>query len=108
MSKNKKQDKKEKKQEKNQEKVIVSRTKEQRQAEIKPIIIKLTELRLNVSLDEIKKLFALLQNYVNNGDTIEIDIPIDSLNVRIRGVLENDLNKRVWVKMECLVRPEED
>ena len=102
MSKNKN---KVKKQDKN---VIVSRTKEQRQAEIKPIIIKLTELRLNVSLDEIKNLFALLQNYVNNGDTIEIDIPIESLNVRIKGVLENDLNKRVWVKMECLVRPEED
>jgi hypothetical protein len=104
MSKNKKNINKEKK----QEKIIVSRTKEQRQAEIKPIIIKLTELRLNVSLDEIKKLFALLQNYVNNGDTIEIDIPIKSLNVRIRGILESDLNKRVWVKMECLVRPEED
>ena len=100
MSKNKN---KVKKQDKN---VIVSRTKEQRQAEIKPIIIKLTELRLNVSLDEIKKLFALLQNYVNNGERIEIDIPIESLNVRIRGVLENNLNKRVWVKMECLVRPE--
>ena len=100
MSKNKN---KVKKQDKN---VIVSRTKEQRQAEIKPIIIKLTELRLNVSLDEIKKLFALLQNYVNNGERIEIDIPIESLNVRIRGVLESNLNKRVWVKMECLVRPE--
>ena len=108
MSKNKKNINKEKKQEKNQEKVIVSRTKEQRQAEIKPIIIKLTELRLNVSLDEIKKLFSLLQNYVNNGDTIEIDIPIESLNVRIRGVLERDLNKRVWVKMECLIRQDED
>jgi hypothetical protein len=93
---------------KKDKKVIVSRTKEQRQAEIKPIIIKLTELRLNVSLDEIKQLFAVLQNYVNNGDTIEIDIPIESLNVRIRGVLESDLNKRVWVKMECFVRPEED
>lgn len=103
MSKNK--SKKENK-EKKQEKIIVSRTKEQRQAEIKPIIIKLTELRLNVSLDEIKNLFSLLQNYVNNGDTIEIDIPIESLNVRIRGILENNLNKRVWVKMECLVRPE--
>ena len=100
MSKNKN---KVKKQDKN---VIVSRTKEQRQAEIKPIIIKLTELRLNVSLDEIKKLFALLQNYVNNGERIEIDIPIESLNVRIRGVLESNLNKRDWVKMECLVRPE--
>lgn len=102
MSKNKTKVKKQDK------KVIVSRTKEQRQAEIKPIIIKLTELRLNVSLDEIKNLFALLQNYVNNGERIEIDIPIESLNVRIRGVLENNLNKRVWVKMECLVRPEED
>ena len=100
MSKNKNKVKKQDK------KVIVSRTKEQRQAEIKPIIIKLTELRLNVSLDEIKNLFALLQNYVNNGERIEIDIPIESLNVRIRGILESDLNKRVWVKMECLVRPE--
>lgn len=102
MSKNKNKVKKQDK------KVIVSRTKEQRQAEIKPIIIKLTELRLNVSLDEIKNLFALLQNYVNNGERIEIDIPIESLNVRIKGVLESDFNKRVWVKMECLVRPEED
>ena len=39
---------------------------------LKPIIIKLTELRLNVSLDEIKNLFALLQNYVNNGEIPQV------------------------------------
>ena len=51
-----------------------------------------------------------MSNKVSNirGNEHEIDIPIESLNVRIKGVLESDLNKRVWVKMECLVRPEED
>lgn len=93
---------------KNKRKEAMIRTKEQRQIEIKPIIIKLTELRLNVSLNEIKQLFEKMKQYVDNGERIEINIPIESLNVRIIGVLESDLNKKVWLKMECLVRPNED
>jgi len=38
----------------------------------------------------------------NNEESILINIPYPDLNIRITGVLEIDLRKKVWVKLECL------
>jgi hypothetical protein len=99
---------------------IITRTKEQRQNEIKTIIKKLTELHLNTSYDGIKTLFQNMKQYVDNSDSdndnnssnnssnnsndepIIINIPCPELNILIKGVLEIDLRKKVWVKLECL------
>jgi len=88
---------------------IIKRTKEQRQNEVKTIIKKLNELHLNTSYDGIKILFQNMKNYtdinnINNTDEepIIINIPCPELNIRITGVLEIDLRKRVWVKLESL------
>jgi hypothetical protein len=102
---------------------IIKRTKQQRQNEIKPIIKKLNELHLNTSYDGIKILFKNMKQYIDNSDSdsdnnnstnnnsidepIHINIPCPELNILIKGILEIDLRKNVWVKLERLERPEE-
>ena len=87
---------------------MIKRTKEQRQNEVKIIIKKLTELHLNNSYDGIKTLFQNMKEYLISENPIIIDIPCPELNVLIKGVLETDLSKKVWVKLECLVKQEEE
>ena len=89
---------------------MIKRTKEQRQNEVKTIIKKLNELHLNTSYDGIKTLFQNMKQYVDNSndEPIIINIPCPELNILIKGVLEIDLRKKVWVKLECLERPEEE
>jgi hypothetical protein len=79
---------------------IIKRSKEQRQNEIKTIIKKLNELHLNTSYDGIKTLFQNMKQYNDSDESIIINIPCPELNIRITGVLEIDLRKKVWVKLE--------
>jgi len=81
---------------------MLSRTKEQRQNEIKTIIKKLNELHLNTSYDGIRDLFKHMKEYINAEEPININIPCPELNICIKGILEVDLKKKVWVKLECL------
>ena len=56
-----------------------NKTKEERQAEIKPIIVKLRELKLTIQEHtEIKELFIQMQLYINEGVKVELDIPFPS------------------------------
>jgi hypothetical protein len=102
---------------------MIKRTKEQRQNEIRTIIKKLNELHLNTGYDGIKIFFRNMKEYVENSNVengnvengnkndkdkpIIINIPCPELNVLIKGVLEIDIKKKVWVKLECLEKPEE-
>lgn len=80
-----------------------SRTKEERQTEVLPIIKKLNELQLTISRHkEIKDFFEQLQKYIQEGIKIKINIPIEELGVRIKGTLAVNVNERVWVKLEQL------
>ena len=77
----------------------MSRTKEQRQLEVRPIIEKLTELHISLSKhDEIKQLFKEILRYIQDGVRIELNIPFDAYNTTIEGVLATRLKERVWVK----------
>lgn len=77
----------------------MNRTKEQRQAEVRPIIEKLTELHISPTHhDEIKQLFKEIQRYIQDGVRIELNIPFDAYNTTIEGVLATRLKERVWVK----------
>tara|TARA_B110000305_G_scaffold211818_1_gene246488 strand:+ start:266 stop:580 length:315 start_codon:yes stop_codon:yes gene_type:complete len=104
---------------------MIKRTKEQRQNEIKPILKKLNELHLKPTIDGIKQLYQHIKTYIDNSDNninnnsgecnninddenINIHIPCPELNILIKGVLEVNINKKSWVKLECLVRPEEE
>ena len=76
-----------------------NRTKEQRVAEIKPIIQKLSELQIKAcEHDEIKELLTKIQVYIQQGERIEINIPFPVADVDIKGVLATDVSERVWVK----------
>ena len=78
---------------------IKERTKEQRMNEIKPIIQKLTELKIKASdHDEIKELLTKIQVYIQQGERLEINIPFPIADVDIVGVLATDVKERVWVK----------
>jgi hypothetical protein len=78
-----------------------NKTKEERQAEIKPIIIKLRELKLTIqSHTEIKELFIQMQRYINEGIKVELDIPFPAYNCCIKGVLSIKRGEKVWVKLE--------
>jgi len=80
---------------------INNKTKEERQAEIKPIIIKLRELKLTIqSHTEIKELFIQMQRYINEGIKVELDIPFPAYNCCIKGVLSIKRGEKVWVKLE--------
>jgi hypothetical protein len=75
------------------------RTKEQRVKEIKPIIEKLTELKIKASdHPEIRELLTKIQVYVHQGERVEIDIPFPIADVEIKGVLATELKERVWIK----------
>ena len=77
----------------------MNRTKEQRHAEVRPIIQKLTELHISPTQhDEIKQLFREIQRYIQEGVRIELNIPFDAYNTTIEGVLATRLKERVWVK----------
>jgi hypothetical protein len=81
--------------------IINNKTKEERQAEIKPIIVKLRELKLNVQEHtEIKELFKQMQVYINQGVRIELDIPFPAYNCCIKGILSIKRGEKVWVKLE--------
>jgi hypothetical protein len=75
------------------------RTKAERQAEIIPIIKKLTELKIKASEHpEIRELMQLIQAYVQDGKRTEIHIPFPVADVDIVGVLATEKKERVWVK----------
>jgi hypothetical protein len=75
------------------------RTKEQRILETRPIIAKLTELKIKASEhDAIRKLLTQIQVYIQQGERIEIKIPFPAADVDIVGVLATDIAERVWIK----------
>ena len=75
------------------------RTKTQRMAEIKPIIQKLSELKINAAEhEEIRELLTKIQVYIQQGERIVINIPFPIADVEIKGVLATDVNERVWLK----------
>ncbi len=80
-----------------------NRTKEQRVAEIKPIIQKLSELKIKTCEHaEIKELLSKIQVYIQQGERIEINIPFPVADVDIKGVLATDVSERVWLKFTRL------
>jgi hypothetical protein len=80
---------------------MTNRTKEERQHEILPIIKKLNELHLTVTkYIELHALFVSMQKYIQEGIRINLNIPVEELNVTIKGVLAINVNERVWVKLE--------
>ena len=85
---------------KREKKVIVYRTKEERQGEIREIIKQLAPLELTPRYEPIKQLYQIFKEYIEIGNRIEINIPFPMINRRIKGLLAISVNEEVWVKLQ--------
>lgn len=92
----KNREKKEKK-----EKIIKLRNIEERKNAIRPIIEKLTELQLTTTFEKIKSLMTIIQTFIQDGGTFNINIPFEEINKRIKGYLTDNQNQEIWVKLEA-------
>ena len=63
------------------------KTQEERQADVRPIIEKLTELNITVLESPIKELFSKMRLFVQLGEKIDVNIPYPKTNQIIEGVL---------------------
>ena len=95
-----KKDRAKRRKEKKEKQEPIYRTKEERMAEIKPILSKLSELQLNPEYEPIKKLYLEIRRYIQEGERIEIKIPFPEIGRKIFGVLAINVREQVWVKME--------
>ena len=85
---------------KREKKPPVHRTREERQEEARKILAKLTELQLNVTYEPIQMLYKRLNEYIEKGERIIVNIPFPESNRRIRGILAISVREMVWIKME--------
>jgi hypothetical protein len=71
-----------------------------RVAEIKPIIVKLNELHLNIaSHPELQELMKCLRTYIADGKEQMVYIPFPAYNCTIEGQLKRN---KVWVKFAAV------
>ena len=77
------------------------KSKDQRMADIKPIIQKLNELELNTSYPAIKRLYKEISEYMKDGESRKVNIPFPEVKRRIKGFLSGDTRKETWVKLEA-------
>ena len=75
------------------------KSQEERQAEVRPIIEKLTELKISVLEPPIKELFTKMRLFVQIGEKIEVNIPYPKTNQIIEGILHPKIGKRTWIRM---------
>lgn len=76
------------------------KSKEERIADVKPIIQKLNELELNTSYPAIKRLYKEIGEYMKDGESRKVNIPFPEVKRRIKGFLSGDTRKETWVKLE--------
>ena len=67
------------------------RTKAERQAQVRPILEKLNELKLHAcKFDAIKALMFQIKDYISNGEPQQVNIEFPEFNRRIKGTLETN------------------
>ncbi len=67
------------------------RTKAERQAQVKPILEKLSELKLYASkFAAVKALMLQIQDYIKNGEPQHVNIVFPEFGRRIKGTLETN------------------
>jgi len=76
------------------------RTKAERQAQARPILEKLTELKLHASkFPAVKALMVQIQDYIKNGEPQQINIVFPEFGRRIKGTLETNRHVESSVKL---------
>jgi hypothetical protein len=77
------------------------RTQEERRAQVRPIIDKLTELQMNMSYPAIRELYKVLNQFIKTGEDTKIKIPFPEFSRKIKGELSNAPYIPCWVKLEA-------
>ena len=77
------------------------KTKQERSADVKPIIEILNELELNISYPPIKRLYKEIAEYIKDGESRKINIAFPEVKRRIKGFLSDDTRKETWLKLEA-------
>ena len=76
------------------------RTKAERQAQVRPILEKLSELKLHAcKFAAVKALMIQIKDYIANGEPQKINIEFPEFNRRIKGTLETNRNCHSVIKM---------
>tara|TARA_B100001250_G_scaffold414584_1_gene454171 strand:- start:9147 stop:9395 length:249 start_codon:yes stop_codon:yes gene_type:complete len=75
------------------------RTKQDKQDEVKKIILKLTELQLTTIYEPIRELFRILKLYVEESKDIKINITFPEIRKNIVGYLAVNKSKECWLKI---------
>ena len=76
------------------------RTKAERQAQVKPILEKLSELKLYASkFAAVKELMLQIQDYVKNGEAQHVNIVFPEFGRRIKGTLETNRHVESSIKL---------
>ena len=84
--------------------VSSDRTKEERQAQVRPILEKLSELKLYASkFAPVKMLMLQIKDYVANGEAQQINIVFPEFGRRIKGTLETNRWVESSIKMTEIV-----
>ena len=78
------------------------RTKQERQEEVKKIIKKLTELELSICYEPVKELYAVMREYIENGERKEIKIHFPMINRDIKGVLATSIREKCCIKLAMI------
>ena len=77
------------------------RTKAERQAQVKPILEKLSELKLYASkFAAVKALMMQIQDYVVNGEPQKVNIVFPEFDRRIKGTLETNRHAESSIKLQ--------
>lgn len=85
---------------KREKKNIIYRTKQQRQDEVRELLIQLNKFDLNNIYEPVKKLYEQFKIYIQNGERIVLNIPFPEIKRRIKGVLAISINEEVWVNLK--------
>jgi hypothetical protein len=77
------------------------RTKEERRAQVKPILEKLSELKLYASkFSAVKALMLQIKDYVANGEAQHVNIVFPEFGRRIKGTLETNRHTESSIKLQ--------
>jgi hypothetical protein len=76
------------------------RSKDERREQVRPIFVKLAELKVTASEHaEVKELFQIIGAYVKTGDKQTINIAFPAINKRIKGTLEPNTSKDSCIRL---------
>jgi len=79
---------------------VSQRTREERSAEVRKVLDKLTELHITAEFEAVRELLKVMRTYVSDGVRMEVNIDFPEFGRKIKGVLATSVREQVWVMLE--------